>query len=389
MLCDVKGQLDEAIACFRKAIELDPKNATAHANLGIALKGKGQVDEAIACYKKAIELDPKSAVARTLLANAQLMAAVQDKLPAFLKGQFQPTTSDERLGLADWCEIKKLHHAAAGLYAAAFAADPKLADDLKAGHRYDAACSASLAAAGQGEDAAKLDDAERTRLRKQALEWLRADLALRTKQLETGKPADRAEVQQTMRHWQQDTDLAGIRDAAALAKLPADEQKACTQLWADVAALLKKANAPPSLASLMQQLPEARKALPKESPQLAGLLAQIGLGLLEQKKWTEAEPLLRECLAIREKTQPDVWSTFNTKSTARRRAPGPEEIRRRRAAAPGRLRGDEAAGEDDPGAGQDHACPKPWSAWCNSTRRPARRKRRQSGGRSWRRSRRC
>ena len=44
------------------------------------------------------------------------------------------------------------------------------------------------------------------------------------------------------------------------------------------------------------------------------MLAQIGLGLLQQKKWTEAEPLLRESLAIREKTQPDVWTTFNTKS---------------------------------------------------------------------------
>ena len=137
-------------------------------------------------------------------------------------------------------------------------------------------------------------------------------------------------MQQTLRHWQQDTDLAGIRDAAALAKLPADEQKAFTQLWADVAALLKKANAPPSLASLLQQLPEARKALPKDSPQLAGLLAQIGLGLLEQKKWTEAEPLLRECLAIREKTQPDEWTTFNTRSRcsaaacwARRSTPRP------------------------------------------------------------------
>jgi eukaryotic-like serine/threonine-protein kinase len=36
--------------------------------------------------------------------------------------------------------------------------------------------------------------------------------------------------------------------------------------------------------------------------------------LLEQKKWTDAEPLLRECLAIREKTRPDAWSTFNTQS---------------------------------------------------------------------------
>ncbi len=69
------------------------------------------------------------------------------------------------------------------------------------------------------------------------------------------------------------------------------------------------------LADLLhKQLAEARKTLPKDNPQLAGLLAQIGLCLLQQKKWTEAEPFLRECLAIREKAQPDVWSTFNTKS---------------------------------------------------------------------------
>ncbi len=67
-------------------------------------------------------------------------------------------------------------------------------------------------------------------------------------------------------------------------------------------------------ALLQQQLPEARKALPGDSPQMAGMLAQIGVSLLQRKKWIEAEPLLRECLAIREKTQPDGWSTFNTKS---------------------------------------------------------------------------
>ena len=55
---------------------------------------------------------------------------------------------------------------------------------------------------------------------------------------------------------------------------------------------MKKASGPPSLASLLQQLPEARKALRSDSPQLAGLLAQIGLVLLEQQKWTEAEPLI-------------------------------------------------------------------------------------------------
>ncbi len=61
-------------------------------------------------------------------------------------------------------------------------------------------------------------------------------------------------------------------------------------------------------------LPEIRRELPKDSPQLAGMLAQVGSSLLQQKKWAEAEPVLRECLGIREKTQPDLWSTFNTQA---------------------------------------------------------------------------
>ena len=40
----------------------------------------------------------------------------------------------------------------------------------------------------------------------------------------------------------------------------------------------------------------------------------LGLNLLKQKKWVDAEPILRECLAIREKKQPDDWTTFNAQS---------------------------------------------------------------------------
>ena len=43
-------------------------------------------------------------------------------------------------------------------------------------------------------------------------------------------------------------------------------------------------------------------------------MAPFGLSLIQQGKWTEAEPVLRECLAIREKSQPDEWTTFNTRS---------------------------------------------------------------------------
>ncbi len=236
-----KGQLEEAIDCYRKAIALDPKLASAHNNLGNALREKGQLDEAVACYRKAIELVPKFAVAQSNLAKTEELATFRAKLLAFRNGNYTPASNEERLGLVEWCRIKKLNLTATSLYSAAFAADRKLADDLESNHRYNAACYAMLAAAGQGEDAAKLDDEERTRLRKQAVAWLRADLALRSKQLQAAKPAEGTKVQRVLRHWQQDPDLIAIRDAAALTKLPPEEQKACTQLWADVAALLKKA----------------------------------------------------------------------------------------------------------------------------------------------------
>jgi hypothetical protein len=61
-------------------------------------------------------------------------------------------------------------------------------------------------------------------------------------------------------------------------------------------------------------LADARKQLRGESPALAGQLAWIGTSLLQAKAFDEAEPLVRECLLIREKTQPDDWTTFNTRS---------------------------------------------------------------------------
>jgi hypothetical protein len=136
---------------------------------------------------------------------------------------------------------KRLHAAAARFYADAFAAEPRLADDLRFQHRYNAACAAALASCGQGKDTAKLEDKERTRLRRQAVDWLRADLTRGAMRLESGQPADRAEVQKSLRHWQGDPDLAGLRDQPAVARLPAEEQKACRKLWPEVEALLAKA----------------------------------------------------------------------------------------------------------------------------------------------------
>ncbi len=71
---------------------------------------------------------------------------------------------------------------------------------------------------------------------------------------------------------------------------------------------------PEALELLPEVLESARKALPKNSPPLASGLAQISLNLMKVKAFKEVEPLLRECLTLREKYQPEEWTTFNTHS---------------------------------------------------------------------------
>jgi hypothetical protein len=46
----------------------------------------------------------------------------------------------------------------------------------------------------------------------------------------------------------------------------------------------------------------------------ASELAALGQNLLQQQKWTDAETVLREGLALSESKQPDGWTTFNTQS---------------------------------------------------------------------------
>jgi tetratricopeptide (TPR) repeat protein len=294
-----KGKLDEAIACFHRAIELDPKFAWAHNALGFALATKGNLDQAIACFHRAIELDPKFALAHCNLGQAQMqhqgsflkaqqslqrcldllepndptrgfglvwsplsrsekmslrtrasgllhrcrqLLDADGKLKAFLAGKGAPADAASLLLMAHLAQtFNQLYVSAGRLYRDALARQPSFAANVLVADRYDAACCAALAGCGQGKDASKLTDEQRSCWRGQALDWLRDDLAVLREKLQTDKPADRAAVQQALRHWQKDTDLAGVRDAAALAKLPADEQKAFAQLWADVAELLKKA----------------------------------------------------------------------------------------------------------------------------------------------------
>jgi eukaryotic-like serine/threonine-protein kinase len=238
----------DAIAEYRSAIRLKPDYAEARCNLGLLFLKQGRLDEALAELKRGHELGSNipnwQYPSAQWVREADRMVELDRKLPMILSGHGKPSDAAESLVLAQMCHAKKLHGASARLWAEAFRAQPNLADDMKAQSRYNAACAAALAGSGQGKDDRPLDEVQKARWRKQAIVWLEADLAAWSKILESSSPQVRQVIIPTLQHWKADTDLAGLRSAAALAKLPEYQQKACRALWAEVDALLAKSGKP-------------------------------------------------------------------------------------------------------------------------------------------------
>jgi Tfp pilus assembly protein PilF len=242
-----QGKVSEAIAAYREAIRLKPGFAEAHCNLGEMLQAQGQFREALAEYRRGHELGSKRPgwpyPSAQWVRNAERMVALQSRLPAVLRGDDKPTDAAEGIVLADLAYRIKQFGPSARLYAGSFGADLKLAQDIQAGHRYNAACAAALAGAGQGQEKPPLEETDKARWRKQARDWLRADLVFWTKQAQSGQPQAQALVSQNLQHWKVDSDLVGIRDETAVKALAEEEQRAIRALWAEVDAVLAKARA--------------------------------------------------------------------------------------------------------------------------------------------------
>jgi len=60
--CAKMGLWDEAIMRWNRVTQIDPKNAQAHNNLGVAYESKGNLKAAMLEYRTAIELDPGNKV---------------------------------------------------------------------------------------------------------------------------------------------------------------------------------------------------------------------------------------------------------------------------------------------------------------------------------------
>jgi serine/threonine-protein kinase len=241
-----QGQFERAISAMRgdAGAVLRPAPALV---IAMALHQKGQADEARQTLASAVlswdwsatrVRDTSGCILHVLRREAERM--ILPNLPAFMDGKYQPQDNDERLSLLGACQFTNRTRAMARIYADAFATAPSLADDLVAGHRYNAARAAAQAGCGRGADATGLANEEKARLRDEARRWLRADLAARARALGTGSKANRGAIRMTLARWQNDPDLASLRDPRELKKLAADEGKEFDALWADVAAVLAR-----------------------------------------------------------------------------------------------------------------------------------------------------
>jgi Tfp pilus assembly protein PilF len=236
-LKDLRG----AAEALRRAVKLDPAHAVAWYRLGEVQVEQGAFARAAACFQRALELRPANpglvaAIQRGLKSCAHALA-LEKRLPAVLQGG--QASAAEQLELAHLCQrYRRCYRDAARLYAAAFAGQPRLAEDVNSRHRYHAALAAALAAAGVGKGAERLGDGERAALHKQAVSWLRADLALWRTRRANGGPGDPrgAQPERLIADYRNAREGDGPAAAEMLSNEGAEE---CRRLWADVAALLE------------------------------------------------------------------------------------------------------------------------------------------------------
>ncbi len=76
---DLEGREDDAIAMYQKSLRLDPNNAGAHYNLGDVLLKTKRINEAIVQFEMALSLEPNYTAAHYNLANALLQIGKIDE----------------------------------------------------------------------------------------------------------------------------------------------------------------------------------------------------------------------------------------------------------------------------------------------------------------------
>jgi tetratricopeptide (TPR) repeat protein len=238
------GQVAEAADAHRKAAKLSPDQPAVLYNLAACLLRIGEDEEALSVFRRLSERWKGvlgSSVLKDPMAEAERRVALLPRLPAVIRGEDRPRDDAERLALARMCMARQFHAAAARLFAESIQAAAKADQHEPAPYLFEAASAAALAGAGRGKDNPPPDAAAKTKLRSQALDWLKAEREARARSLDEGGPEARSSIAQIFQQWKASTVLAVCRDPEALSKLPQEERQAWQAFWREVDDLLKRA----------------------------------------------------------------------------------------------------------------------------------------------------
>ena len=226
---------DAAAADWSWAATGNPEGAQLHAAfaqrlavVGQAPLAKGNFEKAQVLYEESLDADPGNDLVATEL--AQLLVDKHQNAPAIVDRSAVLALTDPWLRLGAAYAVNGRKDAASQYFTRALQRADRSEARFSAPHGLTELLRGTV-----------LEDAAKSKLRGQALDLLKAELALRRKQLESENAGERAAVHAALRASQTDSNLAGLRDTAALAKLPLDQQTAFTQLWDEVAELSLKA----------------------------------------------------------------------------------------------------------------------------------------------------
>ena len=248
-----------AVAWLRAAVALRPEDASAHNFLGMALfMSKANPVETLGACRAALTLDPRYTDSRACLVHTLWRSKDWDRMileyGEYIRRQRRPTGNNEEDfdissgygdGLMDFLEddvVPTLCKEGRPHLALRFAREfrlvelqPKFRMDgelIITSERYDAACAAMLCAVGKGTDCPP--PSERPALRREALGYLKADLAMWRKGFDSNPDKHRNVVHARISRRLSDKDLTPVREPEALATLPAAEQAEWQAFWAEV-----------------------------------------------------------------------------------------------------------------------------------------------------------
>ncbi len=118
------GRFDESTALNRRAVELDPLNASSHLTLGIDCYYAGRMEQAVAALKKALELNPERPLPHHFLGRILLAESRPQEALAEMERESDPLFRQHGLVLAYYAlGRKKESDAAMADFAAKYRAD--------------------------------------------------------------------------------------------------------------------------------------------------------------------------------------------------------------------------------------------------------------------------